>query len=791
MTDRLVVNGTDLDLNNTVPFPLNYSIADSKEPNKRKRNYSKEVVIPGTASNMNFFSSAYQLALSTVNNTTTIGFNFDPTVRVTAKYYKEGLLVFNGLLRLNDVTISNGDYTFKCTLFSNFIDLFMKLGDKKISELGWSEYNHVLSRTNVINSFATSVMLNGVNTVNMSGGSPLGWGYHYGMVDYGYTAYSTKSTTDIIPLTYAREIFTKCLGIANLTHESDYLDSTLYKKKLIGFGGGSKLSLTATEVANRRVDFTTELTNGDDYAFTNVVANAVNTYRFLINKWVDLLATWDGITLTLVHDNYDQIFFDHTNPTAGNYNHITIAKQGLYNLAINHPIAVDFILNGMTPVDGVFNFKWQVLKNGSVIQEFFEAVNDISAPYQPTLVYSLPMQLNVGDIITMRCQIYIDYNLSITTYQDLDFINVALLSTAPMTQDLTNIQGTLQDGDTVDISRFMPDMKASTFFEAEMLQGNLYFSDPDIYGVVKIEPLNDFYQPTTEFWDITDIIDHSKDVVIRPSSKIEGKIYKFQWLQDTDYDNAKYRGYFNIDYGNHWYTVPSTFQTGERIYQLPYAQTIPTDAIFPFVAPRIIDVDPQTGIIKPYKGKPRIYLWNGLKNGAWRLTDTNPSTYTDLTTYPSVHHFDNWENPSFDLNWGLPILFDYNATSVTTDNLYNRYHSRFVRELTGRDSKIVELYAKISVNDINQLDFSKLVMINGSLFRLNQIMDFDSNVTDSTKMELVKIIEADSPNTIIIDWQTNYVQQGLTTSPSGVGTDTGVLNGGNNDVYDNSKILFG
>jgi hypothetical protein len=77
MMDRLVVNNTEIDLNDLVPFPLNFSIADSKEPNKRKRNYSKEVVLPGTSSNMDFFSSAYQLALSTVNNTTTIGFDLD------------------------------------------------------------------------------------------------------------------------------------------------------------------------------------------------------------------------------------------------------------------------------------------------------------------------------------------------------------------------------------------------------------------------------------------------------------------------------------------------------------------------------------------------------------------------------------------------------------------------------------------------------------------------------------------------------------------------------------------
>ena len=788
--DRLVVNNTELDLNDKVPFPLNFSIADSKEPNKRKRNYSKEVVIPGTASNMAFFSSAYQLALSTVDNTTLIGFNFDPTVRVKAKYYKEGLLVFNGLLRLNQVTISNGDYSFKCTLFSNFIDLFMKLGDKKISELGWSEYTHTLNRTNVINSFATSVILDGVDTVNFTAGLPDGWGYHYGLVDYGYTVYSTRSTIDIVPLTYAREIFTKCLDVANLTHESDYLDSALYKKKLIGFGGGQKVSLPATEIANRRVNFTSFLSNSKYYAWNNVVSGAVNTYRYLANNWIDLLAPWDDISNTLIHDNFDQYFVDHTTPLAGFYNAITIKKQGKYKLDISHSLGVFFTYGAMDIVGGIFNFKWQVLKNGGVIQEFFEEVNDLSTAYSAVLNYSIPLDLNVGDAITIRCQVYVDYNLSITTYESVVPLNISVTDLGTMTLDLNCIQSTLSDGDPVDISRFMPDMKASTFFEAEMLMANLYFSDPDIYGVIKIEPLNDFYQPTTEFWDITDIVDHSKDIVIMPSSKIDGKIYKYQWMKDGDYYNKKYFGYFGIDYGNHWYTVPSTFQTGDRVYQLPYAQTIPTDAIFPFVAPRIIDVDIQTGIVKPFKGKPRTYLWNGLKSGSWRLTDTNTATYSDLTTYPSVHHFDNWENPSFDLNWGMPILFDYAPTSVTSDNLFTRYHERFVKEMTGRDSKIVELYAKISVNDINSLDFSKSVMWNGVLYRLNQITDFDTNISESTKIELIKIIQANNPVTGSITW-TELPTVDIEFAPSDTGTDVGVGFGGVEDILTYSDIFFG
>ena len=122
MNDRLVVDGVDIDISQTVAFPLSFSISDIKEPQKRKRNLSKSIRISGTQRNLNFFSSTYALSLTDVV-VDDIGFNFDPTQRVEAKYYKSGILVFDGLLQLNDVVLAGKNYEFNCTLFSNFIDI--------------------------------------------------------------------------------------------------------------------------------------------------------------------------------------------------------------------------------------------------------------------------------------------------------------------------------------------------------------------------------------------------------------------------------------------------------------------------------------------------------------------------------------------------------------------------------------------------------------------------------------------------------------------------------------------
>ncbi len=788
MIGKLVVGGTKIDLTEGIPFPLNYSIADVKEPQKRKRNFSKEIVLEGTQKNLDFFSSTYQLGLSTVGNTTSIGFNYDPTIRIPAKYYNGGLLIFNGLFRLNEVSIIDGNYSFKCTLFSNFIDLFMKLGDLKLGELDWSEYTHTLNRTNVINSFDTSVIVNGTPTSNFTGAVPDGFGYCYGMIDYGYTAFSTKDTTDIVPLIYAKEAVEKCLAVAGMTYSSAYFDSDLFKKIMIGFGGGEKISVPASEVVNRRVNWTEDINNVEQitYISSTPISGSSNHFRFLKNKWISLIDESFGVTPTLISDNFDQYYLDHTDVGQGTDGRITIAKKGFYNLSVSQDITTSLTIGAMVLQQGVFNTNWILLKNG---------VEILSLPVQSaegfgtdSIAVNQGLQLDVGDILEIRYNVYID-----ATYKFLAPITITIDDANTTVIDLTCIQATLQDGDDVEIARFIPEMKASEFMEGIITMGNLALSDPDIFDVVTIEPLEEFYLPSTDFWDITQIVDHSREIKIKPASTIEGKIYKFKWDEDKDFDSLEYRSFFQIGYGDHWHTVPSTFQTGERVYKVPFAQTIPTDAIYPFVAPRIISVDSSSGVIKPFKGKPRIYLYNGMKAGKWRLKDTNGNGKDDLTEYPSMHHFDDWENPAFDLNFGLPILFDYNAPSVTTDNLFTRYHERFIKEITGRDSKIVELYAKLSNNDINRLNFAKSIMWNGVLFRLNLIQDFDPNVTDSTKIELVKILEAKNKRTGFEERvDSNQIKTILKKeSPSGIGADVGVIWGGIQEKLNNSFVIRG
>jgi len=93
--------------------------------------------------------------------------------------------------------------------------------------------------------------------------------------------------------------------------------------------------------------------------------------------------------------------------------------------------------------------------------------------------------------------------------------------------------------------------------------------------------------------------------------------------------------------------------------------------------------------------------------------------------------------PIHDLNFGYPDATYYNYGAWTNNNLYNRFHARYLDEITDRNSKLVKAYLHIKPMDILNLDFAKLIRIDKHLLRLNKIMDYDINSTGLTLCEFI------------------------------------------------------
>jgi len=722
MNDKLICNGLELDLTDRIPVPINLSITDLKDPARRKRNFSKSISLMGTQNNLNFFAGYFSFTVKADTIT------YDATQKAPAVYEKKGVpILTDALLKLNSITKTpQGVYKFDCTLFSEAVDWFLLLDSLLVSDLDWSSYNHALNRTNIKASWSAGV----------------GSGYYYALVERGKPRLSTTtfSTTDLIPYVYQREVLIKILEFLDVEYSSTFIESAFYKDMLFGYGGGDIKTLSPSQINNRLInlDAGTVTLSGERYPplYNQLPNTRLFTEVFkMLNIFNDLNSTF-----TTTQDNLAQ----------WNDGKIYVQYSGNYNLNISLSLAYQYNVGSYTFYGGS-SFKMYVLKNG-IIQYQLGTLSTVvwtatgGATITATTNTSRSITCNSGDIIEF---LFFSGSVLITDATNIfgSGITLDITEASPITIDFTSTDVTLTDGNTVEIGRFLPEMKCSDFLIGQIRQYKLQVSDKDEDGIVKIEPEVDFYRATNVFDDWTQLLDNDKDVVLKPTANDYKKesIYSFKKLED--FDATEYALAYEEEYGNLKYTQGSYYAKGQDKIELPYGTIIPYEISPNILVPRFIKID--NGTVKPVKGVPRVMINNGLKAGNWTLTDTinptDPANRENLTTYPCVHHFDDYQNPTFDQNFKLVNELFYVATTITTLNTFSKYYFQGLNEMVNIDAKLLTAYFKLNPVDIRNLDFSKLKMLNGSLWRLNQVFDFDSDIQETTKVEMVKVLEAKNP----------------------------------------------
>lgn len=758
MTDQLISNGFNLNLSENIPVPINLSIADAKDPSKRKRNFSKSIKLPGTMDNMTFFSGAFSL------NVTDTGITFDATAKAEVLLYKRGILIMpNGVLKLNSITMLNGNVQFfDCQVYSETVDYFLLLDSIKVNELDWSDYSHTLTRANIIASWSTAI----------------GSGYYYPLIERGLgrPGATIFRTTDLVPYVYSREVMVKIFEWLDIPISSAFLNTTRYKSKLFGYGGGDILSLSTAAVNDRKVEIISgeytvtttpsiwySLAGSTFYFFEFNQTNPFLNSSFTHIETQDLLGQWDNGEFTCQF--------------TGDYSiNITGALQYQFNYT------------------GTFNWfeglKIKVYKNGGLI-------NLISAANQQISVDNGILTLNTGlqNTVTLQSGDVISFSIDLgVAYITEDFDGSAFVdvtTSTPFNIDVLSLNTAITDGSNVELNQFLPDMKCSDFLLGEIRHHNLYLSDPEDNGMVTIEPFSvGFYKSTNIFDDWTQLIDYDKEMIIKPAANEFAKLFKFSFKKNGDQEALTYLEKYLNEYGDLDYQQGSYYAKGEQKIELPWSTIIPYEIAPGILVPRFIKI--QNGVMKPDKGNPRVMMRNGLKSGNWTFRDaTNAANTQELTTYPSVHHFDNWNDPIYDLNFKLVNEVFYIATNVTTVNSFSEYYFFGVNEMTNTAGKIMTAYVKLNPYTIKTIDFSKLKMINGSLFRLNEVFDFDDNIVSTTKCELIKVLDARSPNRKKVNTNNAQTIFGDIASPIGVGEDTGVIIGGGNSSLSNSDLIIG
>ena len=441
-------------------------------------------------------------------------------------------------------------------------------------------------------------------------------------------------------------------------------------------------------------------------------------------------STQDALVATAKTKNYttasDNIEFDVS--TAGNF---TVTGSGsIFTYNSGTPFAGSIVLN----VGGIINaispssdFTIQLRKNNTPISVVTYTL--------PGSGYNFFANLNVASITLVNTDV-LDVDI-IGNLSDLDieqgYFNI--ISSNP-TQTTINYGETIVINDTIPKGVFQKD-----FFASIVKMFNLYvYEDKLVEKKLIIKPFIDFYDGTRIDW--TDKVDRGSVIRLKPMSEFTARYYDYKYKQDNDFYAENYRKKYNEGYGDLIYDSENEFVKEKDSTELIFASTIlyqltGTDKIYSTIyklSNENTKEDKMDSVIRILQAKKITGMTSwALKNGATTL-----ASYTD---YGYAGHLDDPFNPLADINWGATKEVFYSASAVTAANLFAGYWSEYIAEITDKDSKLLTCSLKLNEIDIYNLDFSKLIYIDGSLWRLNKVIDYNPMDFNTTKVELLKVIE--------------------------------------------------
>jgi hypothetical protein len=747
VTDLLIAakNGTEsfayYPIAKNIPININYNLADVREPDKRKASFSKTITILGTNDVNKLFENIFSVNVATQY--------FNKNLKTPCKYIVDGIENFKGDLQLIKVNINpDNSIEYECSIIGEGGSLFLEIGDKYITantdsadDLDFSDYDHPYTRAEQISTRSNY---------------GTGLGVLYPFIDKGSNGGSDTvfNVEDFLPCFHKHEYVKKIIEGAGYTYTSSILDSAEFKKQ-ITYPNISAVALTQTQLQNK---------------------------QFYVGLTADTAIT-AGVYQDVVYTNDSTNgFFDLGSQLDPANDFVTLNANGFYNIAaVNH---VKITATHSNPAVAYFRTQSQlvtkIIKSGTGGASYFDLAVNTDFPTSisvPSGTGSYPIGVPIfasggvatgsiffgaGDILLTR--VYCDKGNVIQFYDSLG--NNIGFPSGTFTWNVELVGGTAKTsfyalcsqkdiiaGDTMTCNSALPQKIKQKDYLKSIIQGlNLFVDiDPNDSTNLIIESFADFYNG--DIIDYENRTDTSKEQTINPNV-LDGKRYIYTYKEDKDHYNELYKNAFNEVFGTEQIDVENDFIKSDKKNELIFSPT-PNVANYGLgiAMPRIYKLEGFTKkVVTP---NLRWLFCGGVKQTLTSYT-YKQTGQTDLVTndYLYAGHTDDANNPTIDLNFGLPkqVYYDYPNTYFTTNNLYNRYHAKYLNNLINRDSKFVTKYLWLSPKDIYLFNFRNRLFIDGAYYIVNKIENYNPLEQTSTKVELIKLLDTDvfTPESFLI-----------------------------------------
>jgi hypothetical protein len=330
------------------------------------------------------------------------------------------------------------------------------------------------------------------------------------------------------------------------------------------------------------------------------------------------------------------------------------------------------------------------------------------------------------------------------TFIELEIFNGNVgVTTSTPTQVQINLGETIKVSETIPKGIFQRD-----FFLSIVKMFNLYvyenkFNDKELV----ISPYVTFYpEKSGNAEDWTNKIDRAKPLSIKPMSEINARYYNYKFKQDNDFYNENYRKKYTEGYGDFIYDTEFDFVKETDVLEVIFASSVlyqatGQDKVFPAIYKKSNTnsaEDRMDSIIRIMQTKKITSVTS------WDIMNTS-TVLGSFTSYGYAGHLNDPINSTSDINFGAPKEIQFAPANFTEFNVFNDYHSPYLAEITNKDSKLLTCFGLLDIVDIFNLDFSKYVWIDGVLFRLNKVENFNPMEYNTTKLSFLKVIRTSYP----------------------------------------------
>tara|TARA_R110002074_G_scaffold26519_2_gene77896 strand:- start:867 stop:3593 length:2727 start_codon:yes stop_codon:yes gene_type:complete len=697
------------DLYEDEDLPLTLSVDDFKNVAEKVQSYSKAFNLPSTKRNNRIFNAIFEVTRSDD------GVIFNAYKKTKCVLKQDGFILFEGYLRLLDVTDKEGEISYNVNLYSEVIALADTLKDRAFRDLDFTELTHAYNKSEIKasweGSYGSGVTYTNPDTSGFRNASTVkypfvDWNNQFILADNpaggaGPTDGNPQLPsleTAFRPFINIKYLVERIFEATPFTFSSDFFNTTNFDDLYMDFNWGADNTPNLTDVNVFDASIDPQATQS--FATTSYTNLNLDIWYF---------PTGSGTQVSFVPPNYN-ITTNRITSTSSNEQYDISNTYGLRNTSgSNATIECRWLKNSTTEI----NYTSQVLSPGQVWQW--------SGNISENLV-------NAGD--TLEAQFRASAGSSI-----IQFIATSGVSFPNAIFSVNN----LNINNNVILQTLRGELGQWDFLKGLITMFNLVtLVDEDNPNNIIIEPYSDVFinNPDSVQLNWTDKIDVS-EMKLTPLTDLNKKtIFKFV-EDDDDYSFNQYKNLVGGHlYGSKKFNAGNEFNIldgEEEVIAEPFAATVVKHLMdnFPeFITPAIYAMTEDLES-EGFENSPRIMYNNGIKstgasyyipaqNGLLSENQTNFLQFSHLSELPTVTSNPPALTDTVDFHFG-DCQLTQGAGAPTANNLYSMYWSPYYNELYNPNTRIMTLKVNLTPADINTFKFNDTVYIKNRVFRVNKI----------------------------------------------------------------------